>query len=76
MSRKLRVAAPLALALSLSACMGGLLGGGGKAPPGLLTRTPQAPAPESVARVAESATGAFLKELISGPSSEQAAESA
>ncbi len=32
--------------------------------------------PESVARVAESATGAFLKELISGPSSEQAAESA
>ena len=52
MSRKLRVAAPLALALSLSACMGGLLGGGGKAPPWLLTLTPQAPAPESVARTA------------------------
>ena len=52
MSRKLRVAAPLALALSLAACMGGLLGGGGKAPPWLLTLTPQAPAPESVARTA------------------------
>jgi cholesterol transport system auxiliary component len=51
MSRTLRVAAPIALALSLTACMGGLLGGG-KAPPWLLTLTPQAPAPESVARTA------------------------
>lgn len=52
MRRMLRVAAPVALALSLTACMGGLLGGGGKAPPWLLTLTPQAPAPESVARTA------------------------
>jgi cholesterol transport system auxiliary component len=51
MSRTLRVAAPIALALSLTACMGGLLGGG-KAPPWLLTLTPQAPAPESVVRTA------------------------
>ena len=51
MIRTLRVAAPIALALSLTACMGGLLGGG-KAPPWLLTLTPQAPAPESVARTA------------------------
>ena len=51
MSRMLRVAAPLALALSLTACMGSLLGGG-DAPPWLLTLTPQAPAPESVARTA------------------------
>jgi cholesterol transport system auxiliary component len=45
------MAAPIALALSLTACMGGLLGGG-KAPPWLLTLTPQATAPESVARTA------------------------
>ncbi len=51
MSRMLRVAAPIALALSLTGCMGGLLGGG-KAAPWLLTLTPQAPAPESVARTA------------------------
>jgi cholesterol transport system auxiliary component len=47
----LRVAAPVALALSLGACAG-LLGGGGKTPPWLLTLTPQAPAPESIARSA------------------------
>ena len=52
MSRMLRVSASVALALSLTACMGGLLGGGGKAPPWLLTLTPQAPAPESIARTA------------------------
>ena len=52
MSRMLRVSATVALALGLSACMGGLLGGGGKAPPWLLTLTPQAPAPESIARTA------------------------
>lgn len=52
MSRMLRVSAPVALALSLSACMGGLLGGGGKTPPWLLTLTPQAPAPENIARTA------------------------
>ena len=43
MSRLLRLAAPLAIALSLSACsLGGLLGGGGKVPPTLLTLTPEA----------------------------------
>lgn len=52
MSRTSRFAAPIAAALSLSACMGGLLGGGGKAPPWLLTLTPQAPAPASIARTA------------------------
>lgn len=52
MSRMLRVSASVALALSVSACMGGLLGGGGKAPPWLLTLTPQAPVPESIARTA------------------------
>lgn len=53
MSPMLRLAAPVALALSLTACMGGLLGGGGKTPPWLLTLTPQAPAPASIARTAE-----------------------
>lgn len=52
MNRMLRVSATVALALGLSACMGGLLGGGGKTPPWLLTLTPQAPAPESIARTA------------------------
>lgn len=52
MSRMLRVSASVALALSLSACMGGLLGGGGKTPPWLLTLTPQAPSPENIARTA------------------------
>lgn len=51
MSRTLRVVAPIALALSLTGCMGGLLGGS-ETPPWLLTLTPQAPAPESVARTA------------------------
>jgi cholesterol transport system auxiliary component len=48
----LRLSASVALALALSACMGGLLGGGGKTPPWLLTLTPQAPAPDSIARTA------------------------
>lgn len=52
MSRTLRVSASVALALSLAGCMGGLLGGGGKAPPWLLTLTPQAPAPAEIARTA------------------------
>lgn len=52
MSPMLRLATPIALALTLSACLGGLLGGGGKAPPWLLTLTPQAPAPGEIARTA------------------------
>ncbi len=52
MSHKLRLAAPVALALTLSACLGGLLGGGGKAPPWLLTLTAQAPAPGDISRTA------------------------
>lgn len=51
MSPMLRLAAPVALALTVSACAG-LLGGGGKTPPWLLTLTPQAPAPESINRSA------------------------
>jgi len=51
MSRMLRLAAPMALALILGACAG-LLGGGGKTPPWLLTLTPQAPAPGNIARSA------------------------
>jgi len=51
MSRTLRLATSIAAALSLSACMGGLLGGG-KTPPWLLTLTPQAPQPASIARTA------------------------
>src|SRR5262245_28543530 len=51
MSRMSRISASVALALGLSACAG-LLGGGGKAPPWLLTLTPQAPAPESITRSA------------------------
>jgi len=47
----LRVSATVALSLGLTACMG-LLGGGAKAPPWLLTLTPQAPAPEHIARTA------------------------
>jgi cholesterol transport system auxiliary component len=46
----LRVAAAVAVAMSLSACA--LLGGGPKPPPTLLTLTPSAAAPESVARSA------------------------
>jgi cholesterol transport system auxiliary component len=48
----LRLAAPVALALSMTACsLGGLLGGG-KAPPTLLTLTPEAPAPAGISRAA------------------------
>ena len=46
-----RVATFVALAISVSAC-GGLIGGGAKTPPWLLTLTPQAPAPDSISRSA------------------------
>jgi cholesterol transport system auxiliary component len=53
MNRLLRLAAPLLLALSASACsISSLLGGGGNIPPTLLTLTPQAPAPGEFARSA------------------------
>ena len=51
MSSMLRLSAPVALALAVSGCAG-LLGGGAKTPPWLLTLTPQAPAPASIARTA------------------------
>jgi cholesterol transport system auxiliary component len=51
MSQMSRVTIFVALGLSLGACA--LLGGGGKAPPWLLTLTPQAAAPASIARTAQ-----------------------
>lgn len=49
----LKLAAPVALALSVGACsLSGLLGGGGKSPPVLFTLTPEAPAPAGLARSA------------------------
>ena len=52
MKTMLRVTAPLALALAVGGCsLGGMLGGG-KAPAWLLTLTPEAPAPASLARAA------------------------
>lgn len=60
----------VALALSLSGCsIGGLLGGGGKAPSTLLSLTPEAPAPGEFARAANAgqavtvATPVISKEL-------------
>lgn len=53
MKTLLRVAAPLALAMALSACsLGGLLGGGGKVPPTLLTLSAEAPPTGEFARAA------------------------
>ena len=53
MSKMVRTGAAIALGLSVAACsLGGMLGGGGKPPPTLLTLTPSAPAPESVVRTA------------------------
>jgi len=52
MSPLFRRAVPAAMALSLAACAG-LLGGGAKTPPWLLTLTPQAAAPATIARTAE-----------------------
>jgi len=48
-----RIAAPAALALAVGGCsLGGLLGGGGKAPPTLFTLAPEAPAPGEFTRAA------------------------
>ena len=53
MKALVRIAATAALALGVSACsLGSLLGGGGKAPPTLLTLTPEAPAPGEIRRAA------------------------
>lgn len=53
MSGMLRIGAAIALGLSVAACsLGGMLGGGAKPPPTLLTLTPQSAAPESVVRTA------------------------
>ena len=47
----MRVAAPVAMTLALGACsLGGLLGGGGKVPPTLMSLTPEAPPPGEYAR--------------------------
>jgi cholesterol transport system auxiliary component len=48
-----RIAAPLALGIAVAGCsLGGLLGGGGKAPATLQTLTPEAPDPGSIVRTA------------------------
>ncbi len=53
MSKMVRTGAAIALGLSVASCsLGSMLGGGAKAPPTLLTLTPEAPAPESVVRTA------------------------
>jgi cholesterol transport system auxiliary component len=63
-----KLAAPLALALSAGACsLGGLLGGGGKPPPVLFTLTPEAPAPADAVRSA-SAGQAVTIEVPETPS--------
>lgn len=53
MKSLLRVTGAIALSVGLAGCsLGGLLGGGGKAPPWLLTLTPEAAAPASIVRTA------------------------
>lgn len=53
MSKIIRTGSMIALGLSVAACsLSGMLGGGAKPPPTLLTLTPQAAAPESVVRTA------------------------
>jgi|tagenome__1003787_1003787.scaffolds.fasta_scaffold20973727_2 cholesterol transport system auxiliary component len=48
-----RLVAPIALGVAVAGCsLGGLLGGGGKAPPTLATLTPLAPEPGEIARSA------------------------
>ncbi|MGZ2412002.1 cholesterol transport system auxiliary component [Sphingomonas sp. F9_3S_D5_B_2] len=53
MKSLVRFAVPVALAAALGGCsLGGLLGGGGKVPPTLLTLTPEAPDPGAMTRTA------------------------
>jgi cholesterol transport system auxiliary component len=53
MNPLLRVVAPVVLAAAVGGCsLGGLLGGGAKAPPTLLTLTPEAADPGQIARTA------------------------
>jgi cholesterol transport system auxiliary component len=53
MKPMLRLAGPMALALAVSGCsLGGLMGGGAKTPPTLLSLTPQAPLPADSTRSA------------------------
>lgn len=53
MKSVLRMAMPVALAVGLSACsLGGMLGGGGKAPANFLSLTPQAQLPDQIVRSA------------------------
>ena len=53
MMRLLRPILTLALAAALGACsLSSLVGGGGKAPPTLLSLTPEAPDPGEIARSA------------------------
>lgn len=53
MKSLMRFAAPVVLAAAVGGCsLGGLLGGGGKAPPTLLTLTPQAADPGAMTRSA------------------------
>lgn len=51
--KRLRLFAPIAVALALGGCsLSGLLGGGGKPPATLLTLTPEAPDPGAITRTA------------------------
>jgi cholesterol transport system auxiliary component len=53
MKPRVRIVAPLALAIVVSGCsIGGLLGGGAKAPASLLTLTPEAADPGQIVRAA------------------------
>ena len=53
-----RVVAPAALALAIGGCsLGGMLGGGGKAPATLLTLTPEAPADRRIHALGERRAG-------------------
>src|SRR5687768_8845034 len=53
MKPMLRLAGPMELALAVSGCsLGGLMGGGAKTPPTLLSLTPQAPLPADSTRSA------------------------